>query len=262
MNKKIFLLLLLATILPFSLYADLNVEISLIDRNLGTNPTISFTPPAELEIGVDISDEALYKLSDEKGVIKGGLLKVGFNSIYIPANLLFINSGTHKYFLDFKSGDALLRKEIDIAIQLTPETSLVKKSTEAKPHEYKLSLYVGDELILSSTKTLHLPSLMLGLPPLPENYRPFNPRDKSNPLLNSISIPDAVAAINEVIKYFVSKKETKIPASYFKKLKQLTITYKRLDQDVIPNEVNATITLKAEEENSSPSNPPLFQRQW
>ena len=260
MIKKIFFLLLLAASLPFSLYADLLVEVSLIDRNLSPGPESLLTPPAEIEIGIDISSDALYRLADEKGVIKGGLLKVGFNSIIIPANLLFLNSGTYKYFLDFKAGDTLLRKEIDIAIQLDQEINLMKKGAEAKPHQYKLSMYIGDELILSSTKTPRLPSLVLGIPPLPENYRPFNPRDKSNPMLNSISIPDAVAAINELFKYFLSKKETKIPAAYFKKVKQMTIAYKRLNPDGNLNDVKATITLKEEEEKSPSSNPPLFQR--
>ena len=147
-------------------------ELALINRDTYRGPH----PPDYFVIGIEIDNEAYYKFSDEEGIIKGGLFKRGFNSISIAADALFDRSGSHVFFLDLKTEDLILSKEIEIDIRMDmsevseEETENQEKSASfiTEP-EFKISMYVGDELIAISRK---LPPFTMPIkfdfPPWPE----------------------------------------------------------------------------------------------
>jgi hypothetical protein len=207
-----------------------------------------FTPPDRLVIGIDLTENAYYKLSDKENVIKGGLFKKGPNFIDIEANDLFKKSGTHVYSLDLKVGEFVLREKIEIDIQLDFDDVDVQSKNKAENPEYELSMFIGDRLVLSSKKFLPKNlSFEIEKPPLPENYGPFyevRGRDK-NPMLNSFSIIDAVGAAYGLIKKMIDKKRMRKTEQPLKKYRQQTVAFIRRDSEGISREIHALITLKS-----------------
>lgn len=244
MTKKIFSLVLLFLSFSFSMFAEIRTtllfDIALVDDERYKGPN----PPAEIGIGIEITKDAYYKLSTDKDVIKGGLLKKGFNIINIKANHLFEKSGSYIYLLDLKFNDLILKKEIEIDIRLDSEVNV--KKTEDKPQdiEYGLSLFIRDELIASSKK-MHYEKFPLNikLPPLPKNYRPFNPNARTDPIANSFSILSAVALAYELIKGIKNKRKAKKQAFTIQKKKQIIATFMRKNLAGVGKEVKAVILL-------------------
>jgi len=203
-------------------------------------------PPAKILIGIDIRNDAYYKLSDKENIIKGGLLIKGFNLINIDAYYLFEKSESHLYFLGIKAGDLILKKEIEINIKLDSHEEAEKAENEIENIEYKLFMFIGDQLIVSSKKFFHkkLP-LKIEIPPPSGEYRPFGPVvDKSDPFLNSFSIFTAAAGIYELIKSLKSGKNTGKKADSIQKLQQITTTFLRKNSEGIEKEVKAVITIR------------------
>lgn len=209
-------------------------------------------PPERVVIGIDLAESAYYKLSEQERVFKGGLFKKGINFIDIDANDLFKISGTHVYALDLKIGDLVLREKIEIDIQLDFDDDGgddgVKIKNEVKDPEYKLSMFIGDQLVLSSKKFVPKDlKFEIEKPPLPENYGPFyevRGKDK-NPMLNSFSIIDAVSAAYGLVKKMIDKKRVRETKPPLKKYRKLTITFIRKDSGGVAREVHAVVTLRA-----------------
>lgn len=222
-------------------------EVTLINGRKYIGPA----PPSNLIIGISIANDAYYKLSEEENILKGGLLKKGFNLISIEADHLFEKSGRHIYFLDVKSGDFILRKEIEIDIQLKSGKEEKGKESKAKNIEYKLSVFIGDELIVSSTK-LHpyKPPLKVDIPLTRGKYQPFGPEDKSDPFKtdpfsSSFSIMNAVAGIYQLVKE-LKREKTKGKELYtIQKTQQIKTNFMRKNSEGLEEEIKAVITLKA-----------------
>lgn len=221
-------------------------EIALIDSEIYKRPT----PPDKIVIGVDIENPAYYKLSDDKKIIRGGLFNRGFNSFSLAAQELFDNSGSHMYILDLKTDDLLLKKELEIDIQLDSQVITKKTEDEARNIEYNLSLYIGDELIISSKKLHHEKlSWKVEIPAPTSNLSPLIPPEKVDPskedyTLNSFSIQDAVAGVLQLIKGLKKKESAEEKVSYFQKTRQLTTTFIRKNLEGTEKEVRAVIRLK------------------
>lgn len=237
-------------ILSFNLYSYDLEEFSLVtDIWLAENSVDKlFTPPERLVIGIDLTENAYYKLSDKENVIKGGFFKKGPNFIDIDASDLFKISGTHVYSLDLKVGDLIHTEKIEIDIQLDSGDADAQTKDEAENPEYELSMFIGDRLVLSSKKFLPKDlSFEIEKPPLPENYGPFyevRGRDK-NPMLNSFSIIDAVGAAYGLIKKMIDKKRTRKIEQPLKKYRQQTVTFIRRDSEGVSREIHAVVTLKS-----------------
>ena len=221
-------------------------EIALIDREIYKRSIL----PGKIVIGVDIENPAYYKLSDDKKIIKAGLFNRGFNSFSLAAHELFDNSGSHIYILDLKTEDLFLKKELEIDIQLDSQVVIKKTDEKAKSIEYNLSLYIGDELIISSKKLHHeKSSWKFEIPAPTSNLSPLIPPEKIDPrkedyTSNSFSIPAAVAGVLQLIKGLKKKERAEEKVSYFQKSKQLTTTFIRKDFEGIEKEVRAVIRLK------------------
>ncbi|MDH5468418.1 MAG: hypothetical protein OEY25_13455 [Candidatus Aminicenantes bacterium] len=245
--------LLLACIISLDLYF-LGQDLFPLVRDIGLigdESSKDFAPPDKLIIGVEVSRDALYKFSDEENVIKAGLFTRGLNTVEIEANGLFLESGTHVYFLDLKAGDLTLRKEIEIDIQLDSSgvdsgTPPQVKNPEPEP-EYELSMFVGEKLMVSGRKSLSKElSFNVELPPLPDGYGPFYEIEKEykNPLRNSFSILDAIGAGYSLIKNMIDKKKMQKQVKPVQKHEQLTATFMRRDSEGAAREVTAVIKLK------------------
>lgn len=243
--------MLLACIISLDLYF-LGQDLLPLVRDIGLigdESSKDFVSPDKLIIGVDVSRDALYKFSDEESVIKAGLFTRGLNTVEIEAGGLFLESGTHVYFLDLKAGDLTLKEEIEIDIQL--DSSGVDSGTprlvkESEP-EYELSLFIGDKMIVSGRKSLseELP-FNVELPPLPDGYGPFYEIEKEykNPLRNSFSILDAIGVGYSLIKKMIDKKKMQKQVKPVQKHEQLTATFMRRDSEGAAREVTAVIKLK------------------
>jgi hypothetical protein len=220
-------------------------ELALIKSEIYQGPN----PPDRLIIGIDIESDAYYRLSDGKRIMAGGLLKKGFNSMHIKTADFFQKSGAHTYVLDLKMGDLVVSKELEFDVKLD---SSVKARKEVKVTdmpiqnpEFKISMYVGDELILESKKLAYenLP-LKFHLPPWPENRSPYGPIYEDEFALNSFSIPGAVAAIYQLFRELKNgKKEFKQPKPVQKQM-QVRTTFLRPTTDGDAEEFRAVITLK------------------
>lgn len=215
-------------------------EIALVDSEI-YNQSI---PPRKVIIGVDMDNDAYYKLTYQKNIIKAGLLHRGLNLLYVEANNFFEESRTHVYFLSLKVGELVLEKEIKIDIHLDTPASAEKKEAKSKNIEYELSMFVGDELIISSKKTHYDKfELKLETPPMPKNYKPFDPNWRTDPFANSFSIMDAVAGIIDLIKKQKTEKSEEMLAKSTQKWQQIVTTFIRKDPDGLAREVKATITI-------------------
>jgi hypothetical protein len=226
---------LLAFVISLNLYSfgedtsAVVVEIGLIGERSGK----ILAPPEKLVIGIEISVEAYYKFSDKENVIKGGLLRRGLNIVDIEAIGLFEESGTHVYFLDLKVGDLILKKEIEIDIQLDSPGIDSGTQRQARDPEYELSMFVGNQLIVTGKKVpFKGPSFEIE-------------KEYKNPMLNSFSIIDAAGAVYDMLKKAIGKKKRQKSERSIQKHKQLTVTFLRRDSEGVSMEINATIELKS-----------------
>jgi len=245
MIKKILSILLIMMLVPFALDAENQIprimDIALIESEIYDKSM----PPAEIPIGIEMGEEAFYKLSDKNDVIRGGLFHKGFNILYVETSHFFEKSDSHVYFLDLKKGNSLLRKEIEIDIKLESEEKEAKPAEKVVNPEYKLSMFVGDELIITSKKVIpkKIP-LKVDLPPWPEEYKPFGPVDTSEYSFNSFSIFSALGVLQGLLKNLGKGKEKEQPFKPIQKRQQITTTFLRVNSEGKTREVKAVITLK------------------
>jgi hypothetical protein len=248
MIKRLFVLLLIMGCSGLGLHAQtvfpLLDDISLVSSSANEG----VFPPARLVLAVDMERDAYYKLSDRENTIKGGLVKRGINTISIEADDLFDKSGSHIYFLELKASDLMLREEIEIDIQLNMEEKEKKADNEIEVREFKLSMFIGDELVISSTKiTQKSVPIKFNLPPWPDTYKPHNPIERTNSPFNSVSIFDALGVAYDLIKKMLSKKSEEKPVSSLPRQKQMTASFFRVSSEGATQEVKAVITLKIKE---------------
>ncbi len=207
-------------------------------------------PPETLALGVDMTNDAYYRLSDEGGLRAGGILHKGFNIMSLSSEAFFDRSASHVFWLELKAGDILLKKEITISVNMTPEPGPTpeQKLSSTNSMIYDLSLYVGEQLILSSKRT------ELASDPLKLNIKPVNlvanplfkpPGQQSiwDPTSHGISITGAIGVISGLIKDALKKKPKKAEAAY-EKLSVLGLSFFRPGTSNVETEVKATLTLQ------------------
>lgn len=206
-------------------------------------------PPESLWLGVEVTNDALFRFSNAEGIMGGGMVHKGFNIMSLSSAGFFAHSGSHVYFLDLKSGDIIIRKQITISVAMTPEEAPppVKKLETTKDMTYNLSLYVGDRLIQSSTKTeqasnpLKLNIKPVNLAPNPL-FKPPGQVDIFDPAQNGISILDAFKVITGLVKDAFTKKPKKVESEY-DRLSVLGLTFFRSGPSNTETEVKATVSL-------------------
>jgi hypothetical protein len=182
-------------------------------------------PQGMLPLVVEIQNRAYYKFSEGSNVVKGGEFVPGFNVIGLDANLLFAHSGKRTYFLELKSGPLILKKRIELDVNVAwPAPPVAEKPSTPREipagtvppsqvREYHLSMYVGGDLVMSSTKTETIRPLFLNLPPSnnPAFLKPDYYTKKGDPWLspnfNTFSIFDAIGLLYKALKDLWGKKK-------------------------------------------------------
>lgn len=217
-------------------------------------------PPATFLLAVHTANRAYYRLTIGKNIVSGGILNKGLNIINLPAGPLLEEAGKQIYFLDAKVGDLVLRKKIEVDVQLEPifppkriefQMKNSQKSEEIKNLEYKLSMFIGDKLIVSSRKIQpYKLTLKLDIPLTKGKFQPFGPVvDKASPfnadpLANSVSIPQAVASLVQLLTGNSKKSQTAAKRSAPREIKQIEITFIRKNAQGIEERIRAYLKLK------------------
>ena len=218
-------------------------EIALIDARYPEDIPL----PAAQIVVVDMANEAYFKFSDDSGTLRGGLFRRGFNSLSLDMNDLFRNAGPRLFTLELKSEDLIVRKEIEVSVRIDSRTVIKAKDEEARKQEYTLSLFVNDQLAAVSKKSLpyRLP-WSFPLPPPNGRFMPFgpvDPRDRNNPMINSVPIMAIPMVITELLNALKKGKPVETPPIEKKPVVSLTFRERNLEGGI--EEVKAAILIKS-----------------
>jgi hypothetical protein len=196
--------------------------------------------PGSVEIGLELLNEAFYRISLGPYILEGGHWAEGFHILTIPLAGLFERSDTYEFTLDLKAGDIICRKplrlRVDIADMATapapPQRDLFSTvpAVPTKPiREGEISVYIDGKLVLRSRKIATRPesfTFPLG-GPLMRGQKPYMPTPKNDPMASGVSILDALALAYKAIKDLVAKKPPQpLPPSY-QKVSVLSFAYSR-----------------------------------
>ncbi len=217
------------------------------------------TLPAVLDVGLDLMNSAYYKISLGSRVLGGGHWPKGFHILRLPVSDLFTESGAYEFTLDLKTKDFVLRKPIRIDIEIR-STEPIRASSSAdggpatrppipaRTPEGEISLYIGDELILSSKKIPpYTAPLKIPLPgPSMTGQKPYMPTPRADDpsVISGVSILDALAVAIKTIKDLAKKKPAQpVPPSY-KKVTFMDFAFIRLTNDGTPTDARAEVRLR------------------
>jgi hypothetical protein len=243
MNKR---WLALVWILGFALFlmaqedVRLISDIGLIDSGISRRTS----PPSALVIGIDLTMPALYKLSDDSGVIKGGQFLKGFNSFSLDVRDRFDQSGNYAYTLELKAGDYVVQRKFVIAIRIDLPKELEQPQAEPPVEsEHVVSMYVDGQLVVSYRK-LHTAELSKEIAAIPRPYKinPYDSGAEPSPDMGA-SILDAAAAAYSVIKDLLSKKDSDQPVQPVVKKTQISARFIRSNPSGGELTVTAIISL-------------------
>jgi hypothetical protein len=222
---------------------NLNVVVWFID----SDELRGESPPSDLVLGVDVNREVLYKLSDETRVLKGGLFFPGFNTLTVNAEKFFDKPGNHLFYLEVKSGPVIQKEELEILVQMPEieEQPPPAEDVDVLNFEYQVTMYVGDQMVASSTKILKEKAPpKVEMPKYKARWEPFGPPDDNDPSTSSFPILGAAAAAAKLIKGLVDKKNEENMVKPLIKTRQVNVSFKRLDYSGSKKEINAVVTLR------------------
>ncbi len=196
--------------------------------------------PASVDVGLELLNEAFYRISLGPYVLEGGHWPKGFHILTIPLRGLFDRTDTYEFILDLKAGDIICRKPIrlhvdivDMAQPAGPSSQDLFSPRPATPsnpvREGEISLYIDGKLVLRSRKIAATPAAFtfpLG-GPLMQGQKPYMPPPKNDPMASGVNIVDALALAYKAIKDLIAKKPPRpLPPSY-QKVSVLSFAYAR-----------------------------------
>lgn len=197
--------------------------------------------PASVDIGLELLNEALYRISLGPYVLEGGLWPKGFHILTIPLRGLFERSDTYEFTLDLKAGDIVCRRPIRVRIDiadLAPAPVPVRRddalaalpSVPLRPiREGEISVYIDGKLVLKSRK-IAARAAAFTFPlggPLMQGQKPYMPPPKTDPMMSGVNILDALALAYKAIKDLVAKKPPKPSPPSYQKVSSLAFAYAR-----------------------------------
>ena len=223
-------------------------EIALV-QGIGKQALI---PLGMMPIVIDISAEAYYKFSLGSNVLQAGQFKPGVNIIGLDAAELFLNPGRRTFLLEMKAGNLILKKEIDLDVEVTLPPRIPRPAAETaqgKAVDYTVSMYVGGELVMKSHKTETPLNWKTGVPVNTNtwgwNSNAMPGSEKANPLNNSIDIPAAISYLYGLLKdLFTKKKKPEEPAPQVETVHDLSLTYPIKDSDGRAEEMKISLKLQ------------------
>lgn len=196
--------------------------------------------PGSVDIGLELLNEAFYRLSVGPYVLEGGYWPAGFHILTIPLRGLFERSDSYEFILDLKSADLILRKPIRLRVDIAdvagpvaapaPLTEARDAGVPLKPvQEGELSLYIDGKLVLKSRKIAARPSSFtfpLG-GPLMQGQKPYMPPPKDSPAAHGVSVLDALALAYQTLKELVKKRPPSPSPPSYQKVTSLSYAYPR-----------------------------------
>ncbi|MGZ5478906.1 MAG: hypothetical protein ACXWGZ_04890 [Candidatus Aminicenantales bacterium] len=197
--------------------------------------------PASVDVGLEILNEAFYRVSLGPYILEGGHWPKGFHILTIPLRDLFARSDTYEFILDLKAGDLIVRKPVRVQVEIAdiapsrgpaPEERFAPPpATSAKPiQEGEILVYIDGKLVLRSRKIAARPApftFPLG-GPLMRGQKPYMPPPTNDPMMmNGVNIVDALALAYKAIKDLVAKKPPKPSAPSYQKVSVLSFAYSR-----------------------------------
>jgi hypothetical protein len=230
MNKHF--VLFLALLLGLSSFSHTQGRLSLVSEIFLVDDEMyrKYVPPGEVILGVEMEAEALYKISAQNEILRGGLLRRGFNSLRLSTRGFFEKSDSHVFVLEMKSDDSLEKREITIDVRLLPVYMVQKRGEERKKYEYSVSFFIGGRLIYS-TKKIPLSDITfkLDLPPSQGVYNPFGQIDGMYKPPQSFSILDAIAGIYSLVNALDSGKDKENRDQTIQRKQQIETTFVKSD---------------------------------
>jgi hypothetical protein len=211
-------------------------DISLLAYDRGVATGI----PGSVDIGLDILNEAFFRVSLGPYILEGGYWPAGYHILTIPLRGLFERSESYEFVLDLKSADLIVRKPIrlrvDIADVSAPvpssrrETGSTAAGVPLKPiQEGELSLYIDGKLVLRSRKIAAKPSSFafpLGGPLMP-GQKPYMPPPKDDPMSHGVDVISALALAYKALKDLVIKRPLPPSPPSYQKVSSLSFAYPR-----------------------------------
>lgn len=246
----VWLLLGIFCLLPAQDISILVVDIGLVGDVIAHTPN----PPGKLNLGIEAIAQAPYKLSFEDEVISAGILHKGLNIIVFDTQHMFLKSDNYQYELSLMSGGKEFKQPFTLTVELDAEMeeseAEVEPQVELLERELALSLYINDQLFAARSKKQVEPlSMEFKLPPMPQNYDPFNPNPQDDPMMNSVSILNAVGLAYYLARQVIFKEgESRPPANPLRIRKQITSIFLRRNPLGIEQEVKAILTLTSGKE--------------
>ncbi|MFC2168747.1 hypothetical protein ACFLRW_07150 [Acidobacteriota bacterium] len=212
------------------------------------NPNETFSsPPRQIRIGIDMAAQAYFKLSNEETILSVGILPKGVNSLQIPTDTFFEKTAKFTLHLELKRGILIIKKDIILDVQMAVMETPIEVEVEPEPiiTEYKLSLYIEDQLVSTRIKQKKfIPSFQKELAPIAGNTDPFYvPKESDNLMRNTVSILDAIGLAYGLIKSAVKKKKRDVPEPTLQHTHSLTLKFSKMNAQGIREEVIAMIGL-------------------
>jgi len=214
--------------------------------------------PAAIEIGLDLLNDAYYRISVGPYILEGGYWRSGFHIVTVPVGGLFEREGSYEFLLDLKAGDLIVRKpirlEIAVADVAAPAADPGRPRNTLPPQQGppgvssltgELSLYVDGRLILKSRKIAPKPpplSFPLPGPSMP-GQKPYLPPPRTDPMASGVSILDALALAYKAIKDLAARKPPKPSPPAYSKVDSLAFSYIRETAEGLPMTARATVAL-------------------
>ncbi len=210
------------------------------------NPNKTYvTAPLEIRIGINMASPAYYKLSNEDTFLSAGFLPKGVNYLSIPTKSFFEKTAKHTLILELKKEDVITRKDIILDIQIAIMETPKKVEPEQKVPEYKLSLYIENQLISTRIKQQEIiPSVQQDLPPLPQYGNPFYvPKESDDLMTSTVSIFDALGLAYQLVKSITKKKNRERPTLTLQHTHSFSIKFLKKNSQGVEEEVIAMIGL-------------------
>jgi len=198
--------------------------------------------PASVDVGLQVLNEAFYRVSLGPYILEGGFWPKGFHILTIPLSGLFSRSDTYEFTLDLKAGDLIVRRPVRLQVDIadvapvrgpTPQETFAARPSTApvRPiQEGEISVYIDGKLVLKSRKIAARPapfSFPLG-GPLMQGQKPYMPPPNRDPAIApGVSVLDALALAYKAIKDLVGKKPPKPLAASYQKVSVLSFSYSR-----------------------------------
>lgn len=212
------------------------------DLNLLSYPRTPATGlPASVDVGLELLNEAFYRISLGPYILEGGYWPRGYHILTIPLRGLFDRSDTYEFTLDLKAGDIICRKPIRVRVELAdiagaPAAPPPREDVSPPPNlplrqvkEGEISVYIDGKLVLRSRKLAPRPipfTFPLG-GPLMQGQKPYMPPPTNDIRNSGVNVMDAIALAYQAIKDLVAKKPPKPIAPSYQKVGSLSFAYSR-----------------------------------